>query len=138
MEYRKATPADIPLLTDMNRQLIQDEGHRNPMTPLELEGRMRKWLKDEYEAVLFEEAEEPVAYALFKKGKDQIYLRQFFVSRGNRRKGLGKKAMDLLFSKVWPPNTRIVVEVLTANEAGYRFWKSVGFKDYAITLEKPP
>jgi len=138
MNYRKAVEKDVIFLAELNRQLIQDEGHRNPMTLPELRERMRKWLADEYEGVLFEEAGEPVAYALFRKGTDQVYLRQFFVIRTHRQKGLGKEAMNLLLTRIWPPGARVVVEVLIINEAGYRFWKSVGFQEYAFTMEKLP
>ena len=38
-----ATEADLPLLAEMNRRLIEDEGSENPMTVAELQQRMRAW-----------------------------------------------------------------------------------------------
>jgi len=138
MQYRKAAEKDVLLLAELNRQLIQDEGHRNPMTLAELRDRMRKWLLEEYEGALFEDNGEILAYALFRRGTDQVYLRQFFVVRNRRQAGVGKEAMNLLLTRIWPPGARIVVEVLGKNEVGVRFWKSVGFQEYALTLERLP
>ena len=39
MEHRIAGKADVPLLAELNRQLIEDEAHANPMTVAELEDR---------------------------------------------------------------------------------------------------
>ena len=56
MEHYQATTADLPLLAKLNKQLIEDEGHRNPMTVAELETRMRNWLESGiYEAWLFKQ-----------------------------------------------------------------------------------
>jgi len=41
---RDASAADTPLLAQLNRQLIEDEGAANPMSLAELEARMREWL----------------------------------------------------------------------------------------------
>src|SRR5579859_2231567 len=54
MTYRRATTNDCPLLAELNHQLIQDEGHKNPMTIPELEQQMHEWLKGKYAVILFE------------------------------------------------------------------------------------
>jgi len=92
-------------------------------------------LLGEYQAVLFERKGVPVAYALYREEPDMIYLRQFFVDRQHRRSGVGRQAIQLLQTDVWPPAQRIRVEVLVDNRRAYDFWKAVGFADYAITLE---
>ena len=137
MTYRLGTQADVPILAELNHQLIRDEGHRNPMTVPELAERMSKWLESEYTAVLFE-MNEVVAYALYRNSSDSIYLRQFFVHRGHRRKRIGQRAMKILFEEIWPKNKRITVEVLTHNSAAINFWRSLGFADYCLALEKLP
>ena len=100
MEYRIAKAEDLDLLAEWNYQLICDEGHRNPMTVPELKERMRNWILGEYIAVVFYESAEPVAYSLFKDQQNEIYLRQFFVKRDWRRKGIGKKAIEILICQV--------------------------------------
>ncbi len=138
LNFRFATEADCPQLAEWNHQLIRDEGHRNPMTVAELEQRMRGWLAGEYRAVIFQHEADTVAYALYREQKAEIYLRQLFVIRSQRRRGMGRRAVELLRSQIWPANKRLTVEVLMANEASVSFWRSVGFSDYALTLEIVP
>jgi GNAT superfamily N-acetyltransferase len=138
LEYRVATIADADLLAQWNHQLIQDEGHRNCMTVPELADRMRGFLASEYKAVIFARDGSDVAYALFRESASEIYLRQLFVCRDSRRQGIGRAAVGLLRSQVWPGDKRLTVEVLVANEAAVAFWRSVGFVDYALTLEVVP
>lgn len=107
------------------------------MTVQQLAERMSKWLQDEYTAVLFE-TNEVVAYALYRISSDSIYLRQLFVHRAYRRKGIGRRTMDILFREIWPKNKRITVEVLTHNLTAISFSRAVGFSDYSIALEKLP
>ena len=106
MKFRRATLKDCALLAGLNHQLIRDEGHRNRMTVPELEQRMKGWLASEYAAVLFENAGEIVAYALYREQPEEIYLRQLFVVRNRRRKGVGREAVNILRAKVWPKNKR--------------------------------
>lgn len=138
LEFRFATANDADLLAQWNHQLIQDEGHRNRMTVPELADRMRGFLTGEYKAVLFARDGSDVAYALFRESPSEIYLRQLFVSRDCRRQGIGRAAVGLLRSQVWPSDKRLVVEVLVANEPAVAFWRSIGFVDYALTLEIVP
>ena len=93
---------DCALLAELNHQLIRDEGRRNRMTVPELEQRMKGWLESEYAAVLFENPGEIVAYALYREQPKEIYLRQLFVVRNRRRKGIGREAVKILRAKVWP------------------------------------
>jgi len=136
--HRRATAADCPLLAELNHQLIRDEGHRNPMTVEELEQRVRGWIAGEYTVILFEDGDDVVAYALFREQVLEIYLRQLFVVRGRRRQGIGRKAMQLLRSEIWPKNKRLTVEVLAKNEAAVAFWHAVGYADYSLMLEIVP
>ena len=138
MTFWFATADDCPLLAELNHQLIQDEGHRSRMRLAELERRMRDWLAGDYRAVLFEERSEVVAYALFRELPDEVYLRQLFVVRHRRREGIGRRAVEALRAEVWPKDKRLTVEVLVANEGGVAFWRSVGYADYALTLEIMP
>jgi len=122
----------------MNHQLIQDEGHRNKLTVSELEERMRGWLADEYRAIIYEDGGQLVAYALFREQPAEIYLRQLFVVRDRRRKGIGRRALEILRSQVWPKTKRLTVEVLAANTPAVAFWRAVGYQDYSLGLEIMP
>ncbi len=138
MEYRFAADKDLDLLARWNHQLIRDEGHRNPMTVDELRERMRGWLGGEYKAVIFGSETEPAAYALYRENATEVYLRQLFVRRDRRRKGIGRDAVQILREQIWPRHKRLIVEVLTANTAAIAFWRAIGFRDYCLTLEIMP
>jgi len=138
MKFRFATADDCRLLAELNHQLIRDEGHRNPMNVAQLENRMRAFIEKEYRAVIFEEHDEVAAYALFREQPDEIYLRQLFVVRNRRREGIGRRAMEILRSQIWPKTKRLTVEVLVANKGAIAFWRAMGYTDYALTLEIMP
>src|SRR5436309_5221185 len=138
MIHRRATAEDCALLAKLNHQLIRDEGHRNRMTVPELEGRMKDWLAKEYVAIVFEDAGEVVAYALYREQQEEIYLRQLFVVRRRRRQGIGRRALHILRSEIWPKTKRLTVDVLVQNEQAIAFWRAVGYRDYCLTLEIMP
>ena len=137
MKFRFATFDDSAQLARLNHQLIQDKGHRNRMTVPELEQRMRNWLACEYRAVLYEEAGEVVACALFREQAEEIYLRQLFVAQHRRRQGLGLRAVEIPRSEAWPRTKRLTVEVLVANRGAVDFWRAAGYTDHSLTLEIP-
>lgn len=143
LTWREASEPDIPGLAEWNHQLIRDEGHRNPMTVAQLAERMRGWLGSEYRAVIFSAthqhvAETPVAYALYKQEPHLIYLRHLFVARDQRRKGIGRAAFSILREQLWPKDVRLTVDVLCQNRGAVEFWRSVGYRDYCLTLEIMP
>ena len=138
MNYRFASSNDCAPLAELNHQLIRDERHRNNMTVPELEQRMKDWLASEYAGMIFEMDGQIVAYALYREQPDEIYLRQLFVVRNQRRKGIGREAVNILRSKIWPKNKRLTVEVLVQNETAVAFWRAVGYEDYCLTLEMLP
>jgi predicted acetyltransferase len=138
LNYRKARPQDATLLARLNRELIEDEGHTNPMSISELTERMRHWLATTYAGIIFEDERGLVGYALYQDEATQIYLRQFFVVRERRRCGLGRQAMNILFNEVWPRDRRLTVSALWHNEPAVAFWKAMGYREYSLTLDIQP
>lgn len=108
------------------------------MTVPELEQRMSGWLQGEYTAIIFEEGGELVAYALYRELPEELYLRQLFVVRNRRRQGIGRAAMEILRTQIWPKNKRLTVEVLVHNTTAVAFWRAVGYQDYSLMLEIMP
>lgn len=139
LQYRFATPEDVPLLARMNRRLVEDERHRNRFrSDAWLEERMRGFLAGDYRAVLFEIAGGCVAYALYtvhRERSDTTHLRQIFVERDWRRRGVGREAMRLLREEIWEAGRRITVGVLSGNADAIAFYKAVGFRPYALEME---
>ena len=138
--FRVATAADAPQLASWNQQLIEDEGHDNTMSLEELVARMRTWLTTEYQALVFEDptTPTPAAYALFRRTPEWIHLRQFFVARDRRRRGIGARAVALLCAEVFPPDKSVIVEAMAWNHAALSFWRAVGFADRYVGLESLP
>jgi predicted acetyltransferase len=99
---------------------------------------MNEWMKGEYKAVIFEIGQDAVAYALYRERVEEIYLRHLFVKQGYRRQGIGRMAVDILRTQLWPTDKRLTVEVLTSNKPAINFWRSVGYTDYCLTLEIMP
>ena len=141
LSWRFAGENEVPLLAELNHRLIRDEGHRNPMDVAELADRMAGWLESNYRAVLFEKDGKVVAYALYRPSDDGweasrgVYLRQFFVCRDQRRRGIGAAAFDLLRAEVWPPHCRITLETLLHNQAAREFWQAIGFREHSVAFE---
>jgi|WetSurMetagenome_2_1015567.scaffolds.fasta_scaffold107968_1 ribosomal protein S18 acetylase RimI-like enzyme len=141
MKHRFAMLKDVPQLARMNRQLVEDEGHRNRLqTDAWLEKRMRAFLTGEYRAVLFDLDGRTVAYVLYTdrtENGDTIYLRQIFVDREFRRRGVGREVMRTLLEEIWPPDRRITVGVLQDNQTAIAFYHATGFEPYAVEFEFP-
>jgi ribosomal protein S18 acetylase RimI-like enzyme len=138
MNFRRATSDDCALLAELNHQLIRDEGHRNKMTVPELEQRLKSWLQSEYAATIFENDGAVVAYALYCEEPEELYLRQLFVVRNRRRQGIGRAAMEILRTQIWPKDKRLTVSVLVENASAVAFWRALGYHDYSLTLEILP
>ncbi|MFI5341893.1 MAG: GNAT family N-acetyltransferase [Candidatus Methylomirabilales bacterium] len=138
MEYCLAADRDLGLLAEWNHHLLRDEGHRNPMTVPGLRERMKGGLGDEYTAVIFGTTAEPVASALCREKTTEVSRRQLFVRRDRRREGIGRTAVAILRNHLWPRHKRWTVEVLTATAPAGAFWRSIGYKDYCLTLEILP
>lgn len=137
MQWRDATALDAPELARLNQQLIEDEGHDNPMDRSALEQRMARWLAGRYRATLFVEGGRTVAYALWcDDDRGGHYVRQFFVARDARRRGVGRRAMALLTTEVLRPGSRVSLEVLVTNAPAGAFYDALGFTPYATTLER--
>ena len=96
---------------------------------------MSRWLAGDYRAAIFSLNREPIGYALWKPKSNHVHLRQYYVAPAFRRKGYGKTGIELLMNNVWGEFARVRLEVLVGNDAGLRFWKSIGFEDYCLTME---
>jgi GNAT superfamily N-acetyltransferase len=138
VEYRYAVQDDAPFLAEINRQLIEDEWDGGGMSLDRLEARMRRWLADDdYKAILFLEEGATVAYTLISVDEDSAYIRHFFVLKEHRGRGVGRRAIQFLFREIVPDTMRVTLDVLASNGTGHAFWRSVGFRDYAVRMERP-
>lgn len=142
---RPAHPADLDRLAQLNRQLVEDEGHRNPMTVPQFRARFDRFLTVEGWTVEVIEAEGSIAgFATWRREPDpsqdsghRIHLRQFFIARDRRGRGLGRAAMSQLLARV-PAGDRVYIDVLESNPGGRAFWAALGFVPYALRMELTP
>ncbi|MCL1964733.1 MAG: GNAT family N-acetyltransferase [Firmicutes bacterium] len=130
---RPAALADAEALAAMNKQLIEDEQHDNPMTMPQLKERMEGFLSGDYIALLCaDEKDNTLGYALVHKAAQPAYLRQFFICREQRRKGVGRQFFWGLLEYL--RTDTIDVEVMAWNEAGKAFWESLRCRPRSIYL----
>lgn len=140
---RQHVRSDFPLLARMNRELADDEGHRNPMTIEQMEARFGRFVDEEGWSVdLFMLDDEVVGYATHRReaepsdpSGERVFLRQFYIVRHYRRDGLGQAAFDKLVAARFRPGDRVILEAIENNPGGRVFWLRVGFTPYSSILE---
>jgi ribosomal protein S18 acetylase RimI-like enzyme len=144
IQIRRATIEDFDDLAMLNRELIEDEKHRNPMTVSELKERFIRLVNSENWMVdLFSQHGQIVGFATYRFEQDnaepsgeRIYLRHFYISRQHRRSGMGRSALALLIQSRFNDKSRIFLEVLQTNPGGKAFWSRTGFVPYSTIMER--
>src|SRR5689334_7843837 len=137
MTLRPALEADVPLLAELNRQLIADQGHDSAAGPAELAARMRHWLGGAQRVAVAEEDGVPVGYAVWREDEhDGVYLRHLFVAREHRRGGVGRRMVTELLAG-WA-GREIKLDVLRHNARALAFWQAMGFTAHATVLRHKP
>ncbi len=139
MQWRFASDVDTELLAAMNEQLIADEGHRNPMGVAELRARNgrlagvgipRSRVRTGRQSSRVHAASSRRAWSY----SPAPVLRRAPIPASRHR----TRRVPPVSSRGLPGASRIVLEVLTANAAARAFWATVGFREYALTLELDP
>ena len=135
MEIVKAELSDVKRLTELNRCLIEDERHPNPMNIAELTERMNAWLATGYICYLVKEKGHIIAYCLYRDDGGHYYMRQLYVDRAHRRKGIATQLLDWLYENVWT-DKKVRLDVLAHNEDAVAFYKRYGFRIGVFRMEK--
>lgn len=141
INWEKADESRLAVAASMNKRLIEDDKSRNPMSVPELERRMRHWLSEGWSIELPMVSGEIAGYAVYRIRPDEyepdrsyIYLRQFYIERDRRGRGLGVAAFRLLRESRFPEGAILAIDVLEANPGGRRFWAKVGFRPYSTSM----
>ncbi|MDA7949264.1 MAG: GNAT family N-acetyltransferase [Hyphomicrobiaceae bacterium] len=140
---RKHTPDDFDRLARMNRELIEDEGHRSPLTVEELKERFERFVtKEGWSVDLLLSGDEIIGFATHRyedndtgEGGRCVHLRQFFIARDRRGGGIGRAALEELIHTRFRPGERIFLDVLETNPGGKTFWSRTGFTPYGTIME---
>ncbi len=144
LTIRNALASEYPHVATMNRKLIEDEKHRNPMTVAELEQRFHAFVdEDGWTVDVFILDDEIVGYATHRREPDEaeaggwrLHLRQFYIAPQGRGRGIGRRAVELLFENRFEDGERVFLGVLETNPGGRAFWRRVGFVPYSTTMEQ--
>ena len=135
MEIVKAELTDIERLAELNKYLIEDERHPNPMNITKLTERMKAWLATDYICYLAKEKGHIIAYCLYRDDGGHYYMRQLYVDRAHRRKGIATQLLDWLYENVWI-DKKVRLDVLAHNEDAVAFYKRYGFRIGVYRMEK--
>jgi GNAT superfamily N-acetyltransferase len=78
---------------------------------------------------------EGAKWTVFTLGDGKRLL--LFVQAEMRRRGIARRALEWLRRNAWSVRPRVRIDVLVGNHSGMEFWRSVGFTDYCLTMERP-
>ena len=107
----------------------------------EFEDRFREWLNGtEWQTNLFRDSKQILGYSVHRLQKDYyfpdeeiIYLRQFYIERHLRDRGLGRLAFETL-RKACFRDRKVFLDVLETNPGGREFWQKLGFDPYLTSM----
>ena len=143
LRIKPANLNDCPQLAIMNQQLITDEGSPNPMTLEQLTGRMTEFLKNDWTALWVTLDDVRVGYMLYQIRQDsyfpektEVYIRQYFILSTYRGRGIGRSALEMIVNEWFPQNAGLRLDVLSGNATALKFWESVGFQPYCVTMRR--
>lgn len=135
MEIVRAELTDAETLAGLNQHLIEDEGHPNPMNRDQLAQRMKEWLKTGYICYMVKHNGCIVAYCLYRDDCGYYYMRQLYVDRSHRRRGIATQLLDWLYENVWK-DKKVRLDVLAQNKDAVAFYKTYGFRIGVFRMEK--
>ena len=135
MNIIPANPTDVETLAVLNKRLIEDEKHPNPMTVDQLAKRMSVWLQAEYCGYLGMIDDRIAAYCLYRDDGEYYYLRHLYVDRDLRRQGIATQLLDWMFANIWT-DKRVRLDVLIHNQSAIAFYEQYGFETRVLRMEK--
>lgn len=140
LAWRLCDGADAEQLGRWNAQLSVDEGGEPVGDLPTYTDRMARWLDGgRYAAALAEGPDGPVGYVLWRDDEDygDVYLRQFFVAREHRGRGIGRQLFEEAVAQLWHGRP-LRLDVYDSNPRGLAFWGSVGFEPYSRLMRRAP
>ena len=135
MTINRADASDAEELAELNRQLIEDEQHPNPMTQAELAERMIRWMEEGYACYVARSGGVTAGYCLYRDDGKHYYLRQLFVARSQRRRGIATALMDWMYANVWSGKP-VRLDVFVHNREAVAFYRGYGFRVAVLRMEK--
>ena len=100
-----------------------------------LADRMSGRLQAEYRGYLGLIGDRIVAYCLYRDDGDYYYLRQLYVDRDCRRRGLATQLLDWMYANIWA-DKKVRLDVLIHNQNAIAFYQGYGFETRVLRMEK--
>ena len=126
MELQKAVIEDCDELVEMNNQLVIDEQFDVILPEDKMIERMKDFIQGSvYDCYLMVHENSHCGYCLVDRTKTPLYLRHLFVKKEHRRKGLGKKTIQMLLEMC--KTDSLDIEVMAWNANAIKFYESIGF-----------
>lgn len=140
---RRAEERDLPVLAELNRQLLEDEGNLVEVAVEGLIARHREWMQSgEWSQDVLELDGTVIGYIVhmpnpypLNPDRPELFLRQFCVDRSRRGGGLGREGFGLFLRDRVVPGGRVTLDVLESNRIGRAFWESVGCRPFFQRME---
>lgn len=121
----------------LNKLLIDDDRHANPMSVPDLVRRMKRWLSEDYLCFGAFVDQDLVGYCLIRDEDEYCYVRQLFTVKHHRNQGIGSRLLKHLESGN-RQSKPVRLEVLAGNERAVSFYKRRGYHLYCYTMVKDP
>src|SRR5262249_38970566 len=118
----------------------RDEGAAPVGSVADYEQRLRTWLEEgRYQAAVAQSGSDTVAYVVWRDDPDyaDVFVRQFFVVREHRGRGLGQSLFEQAVEECWKGQP-LRLDVYDSNPAGARFWGRLGFSPYSRLMRRFP
>lgn len=130
-----ADEADAPTLAELHQRLLDQQGIRTNPEQVELEAKVRGFLSEGYQAVLFRWRDSTVGYCLYKLYPKYAFLRHFYVEQGVHKRVSVEAAFSLLRQNEFADYASIRLDVPEQAKESLARWESIGFRPRTIRLE---
>ncbi|MFW5745221.1 MAG: bis(5'-nucleosyl)-tetraphosphatase [Spirochaetota bacterium] len=135
LTYVHADDADIPTLAELHLALLGQQGIRAHPEKIELEAKIREYLGDGYQAVLFRWRDSTVGYCLYRLYPRYAFLRHFYVQQGVHKRVTAENAFSLLRQNEFADYASVRLDVPEQAKESLARWESIGFRPRAVRLE---
>ncbi|MFP4113478.1 MAG: NUDIX domain-containing protein [Spirochaetota bacterium] len=135
LTYRRADERDAPELAAFHSALLHEQGISSELGQAELENRVRGFLGNGYQAVLFQWKEQTVGYALYRLSPKYAFIRHFYLDRDVSKKLHVSEAFSLLRNEEMRDYASIRIDVPESDKEGLALWESIGFQPRSVRLE---
>lgn len=135
LTYSHADESVVPTLAALNAALLGEQRIPTDLDRPGLENRMRRYLADGFQAVVFAWNGEVAGYCLYRLNPKYAYIRHFFLDRRVSRKLLPADAFSLLRDNEFGDYASIRLDVPESAKESLQVWESMGFRPRSIRLE---